>query len=189
MPTADLSAPCAPSTIQVTNVQSMIGPCRMFRYPDYKVKKHNMYQKPIQQASKKIRRKCATVAPYLLCARLGSHPQPGEQGKTQKIRRKCATVAPYLLCARLGSHPRPASAGKPKKIRRKRATVAPYSIMYQKINSGDAKNTAQTRHICTISFRWQTNQAIARSWHCQEHSAILLYTAESTCSFCLKHFP
>src|SRR6266436_2008354 len=32
-------------------------------------------------------------------------------------------------------------------------------------------------------------QAIARSWHCQEHSAILLYTAESTCSFCLEHFP
>src|SRR6266446_5538667 len=35
----------------------------------------------------------------------------------------------------------------------------------------------------------RTNQAIARSWHCQEHSAILLYTAESTCSFCLEHLP
>src|SRR5260370_32659186 len=31
-------------------------------------------------------------------------------------------------------------------------------------------------------------QAITRSWHCQERSAILLYTAESTCSFCLEHF-
>src|SRR5216684_1187106 len=83
----------------------------------------------------------------------------------KKIRRKRATVAPYLLSARLGSHPRPGSAGKTQ------------------------KNTAQTRHSCIIFFRWQTNQAITHSWHCQEHSAILLYTAESTCSFCLEHFP
>src|SRR5260221_11688181 len=102
------------------------------------------------------------------------------------------------------------------------------------IQQASKKNTAQMRHSCTLSFRWQTNQtirasqkllnprtgiaiivragaaewgggtlavalpalslsspyqAIARSWHCQEHSAILLYTAESTCSFCLEHFP
>src|SRR5260221_171390 len=123
------------------------------------------------------------------------------------------------------------------------------------IQQASKKNTAQMRHSCTLSFRWQTNQAIrasqkllnprtgiaiivragaaewgggtlavalpalfvragaaewgggtlavalpalslsnpyqtiTRSWHCQEHSAILLYTAESTCSFCLEHFP
>src|SRR6266481_3711512 len=86
------------------------------------------------------------------------------QQASKKIRRKCATVAPYLLCARLGSHPRPASAEKQKKY---------------------GANAPQLHHISP----WQTNQAIARSWHCQEHSAILLYTAESTCSFCLEHFP
>ncbi len=30
---------------------------------------------------KKIRRKCATVAPYLLCTRLGSRSRPGSEGK------------------------------------------------------------------------------------------------------------
>ncbi len=51
--------------------------------------------------AKKIRRKCATVAPYLLCARLGSHPRPGEQEKApKKIRSKCATVARYSMLYR-----------------------------------------------------------------------------------------
>ena len=46
--------------------------------------------------------------------------------KSKKIRRKRATVAPYLPCTRLGSRPRPGSEGEKQ------------------------KNTAQTRHSCTI---------------------------------------
>src|SRR6266851_896189 len=46
---------------------------------------------------KKIRRKRATFAPYLLCARLGSLSRTGSgEGKIKKIRSKCATSAPYL---------------------------------------------------------------------------------------------
>jgi len=50
------------------------------------------------------------------------------------------------------------SKEKSKKIRRKRATVAPYSMLYRFLcnalqrASQKAKNTAQTRHICTIFF-------------------------------------
>src|SRR5216684_1853375 len=94
-----------------------------------------------------------------------------------------------------GAIPDQATREKPKKIWRKRATVARYSMFYRFLcnalqrASQKAKkygaNAPQLHHI----FPWQTNQVIARSWHCQEHSAILLYTAESTCSFCLEHFP
>jgi len=42
---------------------------------------------------KKIWRKCATVAPYLLVEHILYF---GGEGKIKKIRRKCATVAPYL---------------------------------------------------------------------------------------------
>jgi hypothetical protein len=86
-PTADLSALAGCSAILINKVKSII--C-------------------IRQASKKIRRKRATVAPYLLCARLGSRSRPGSPEKTKKI-------------------------------------------------------VAQTRHSCTISFRWQTNQTIRAS--------------------------
>jgi hypothetical protein len=62
-----------------------------------------------------------------------------KQAAPKKIRRKCATVAPYF-----------------EKIRRKRATVAPYSMLYRFLcnalqrASQKTKNTAQTRHSCTI---------------------------------------
>jgi len=46
-----------------------------------------------QAAPKKIRRKRATVAPYLLCTRLGSHPPTGERRKKQK---KYGANAPQL---------------------------------------------------------------------------------------------
>ncbi len=47
-----------------------------------------------EQAKKqKIRRKRATVAPYLLCTRLGSHPPTGERRKKQK---KYGANAPQL---------------------------------------------------------------------------------------------
>src|SRR5260221_2548610 len=90
-PTADLSALAGWSAILITKLQSI-----------------TCIKKLIQQASKKIWRKRSTVAPYLLSARLGSHPRPGSAGKKQK-------------------------------------------------------NTAQTLHSCTISFRWQTNQTIRAS--------------------------
>ncbi len=43
--------------------------------------------------AKKIRSKCATVAPYLLCARLGSRPPTRERGKNKK---NYGANAPYL---------------------------------------------------------------------------------------------
>ena len=43
--------------------------------------------------AKKIWCKRATVAPYLLCARLGSRPRPGSEVKTQK---NYGANAPYL---------------------------------------------------------------------------------------------
>src|SRR5258708_39999940 len=53
-----------------------------------------------KRSLKKIRRKCATVAQYLLVEHILYF---GDEGKIKKIRSKCATVAPYLLCTRLRS--------------------------------------------------------------------------------------
>src|SRR5216683_2404825 len=91
--------------------------------------------------------------------------QKADPASIKKIRRKCATVAPI-------SPLRP--PGEPSPTRQRGKNPKKYGA-----------NAPQLHHI----FPWQTNQVIARSWHCQEHSAILLYTAESTCSFCLEHFP
>ena len=64
--TADLSAPRAPSTIQGTNVQSIIGQTEGQGYQDEFVKTHLIIALPGQKGkTKKIRRKRATVAPYL----------------------------------------------------------------------------------------------------------------------------
>jgi hypothetical protein len=65
-----------------------------------------------REKPKKIRRKCATVAPYFISIK-------NQPRKNKKIRRKCATVAPYFMSIK--NQPR-----KRKKIRRKCATVAPY---------------------------------------------------------------
>src|SRR6266446_909220 len=85
---------------------------------------------------------------------------------------------------------------KSKKIGRKCATVAPYSMFYrflcnalQRARQKTKKYGANAPQLHPILCPSRTNQAIARSWHCQKHSAILLYTAESTCSFCLEHLP
>src|SRR5216684_121231 len=87
-----------------------------------------------------------------------------------------------------GAIPDQATREKPKKYGANAPQLHPISYL-SRTNPGKSKkygaNAPQLHHI----FPWQTNQAIARSWHCQEHSAILLYTAESTCSFCLEHFP
>src|SRR6266851_5756174 len=91
--------------------------------------------------------------------------QKADPASNKKIRRKCATVAPISPLRPPGE---PSPTRQPGKKPKKYGANAP-----------------QLHHI----FPWQTNQVIARSWHCQEHSAILLYTAESTCSFCLEHFP
>jgi len=46
---------------------------------------------------KKIRRKCATVAPYSMLYRFLCNALQRASQKAKKIRRKCATVAPYLM--------------------------------------------------------------------------------------------
>jgi hypothetical protein len=84
------------NVLRVTNhsrswlVKSIIGLWWMFRYPDYKVTKHNMYQKADPASIKKIWRKRATVAPYFISIK-------NQPRKNKKIRRKCATVAPYSM--------------------------------------------------------------------------------------------
>ncbi len=121
-------------------------------------------------SAKKIRCKCATFAPYLLCPRLGSRPQPGSEKK--KIRRKRATFAPYLLCPAWRAVPGKGAKrkkyganaphlrrircsidfcvmlcneqAKKKKIWRKRATFAPYS---RRNSPGNRLSTHRARAI------------------------------------------
>src|SRR6266851_5140634 len=148
-----------------------------------------MYQKADPASIKKIRRKCATVAPISPLRPPGEPSPTRQRGKNPK---KYGANAPQLHPISYLSRTNP---GKTKKyganapqLHAIRCSID-FCVMLCNEQAKKQKNTAQMRHSCTISFRWQTNQVIARSWHCQEHSAILLYTAESTCSFCLEHFP
>src|SRR6266852_1811634 len=125
--------------------------------------------------------------------------QKADPASIKKIRRKCATVAPISPLRPPGEPSPTRQRGKnPKKYGANAPQLHPISYL-SRTNPGKTKkygaNAPQLHAIrCSIDFcvmlcNEQTNQVIARSWHCQEHSAILLYTAESTCSFCLEHFP
>ncbi len=53
-----------------------------------------------QAKKQKIRRKCATVAPYSMLYRFLCNALQRASQKAKKIRRKCATVAPYSMLYR-----------------------------------------------------------------------------------------
>src|SRR5579864_2733936 len=73
-----------------------------------------------KEKSKKIRRKRATVAPYLLCARLGSHPRPGEQGKNpKKYGANAPQLHPIWPQAASGAHSPAPSSPSPSKMERR----------------------------------------------------------------------
>jgi hypothetical protein len=77
--------------------------------------------------NQKIRRKCATVAPYSMLYRFLCNALQRARQKSQKIRRKCATVASYSMLYRFLCNA----------LQRARQ---------------NPKNTAQMRHSCTISL-------------------------------------
>src|SRR5260221_207548 len=180
-----------------------IGPCRMVRYPDYKVTKHNMYQKADPAGIKKNMAQTLHSCTISPCRPTGEPSPTRQRGEKTK---KYGANAPQLHHILYLSRTNPGDA-------KKYGANAPqlhhiFPVANQPDNQGFSKVAQpahRNRHHCKGGGsgvgRWtlavalpalslsSPYQAITRSWHCQEHSAILLYTAESTCSFCLEHFP
>ena len=132
-----------------------------------------MYQKADPASIKKIRRKCATVAPISPLRPPGEPSPTRQRGKNPK---KYGANAPQLHPISYLSRTNP---GKTKKyganapqLHAIRCSID-FCVMLCNEQAKKQKNTAQTRHSCTISFRGKpTRQSpavgIARS--------ILLYS-------------
>src|SRR5260221_3407262 len=156
-----------------------IGPCRMVRYPDYKVTKHNMYQKADPAGIKK------NMAQTLHSCTISPFRPPGEPSPTRQRgekTKKYGAHAPQL------HHIFPVANQPDNQGFSKVAQPAHRNRHHCKGGGSGVGRWTLAVALPALSLS-SPYQAITRSWHCQEHSAILLYTAESTCSFCLEHFP